>query len=259
MEQWLQGALDGVEQKGGRYYQRARTLFPTQLKGKVLDAGCGDGEIALCFALNGSEVVGVDADSEFIEVARLRAQELSTANVQFHCADLCNPETLASEKFDLILSVDVIEHVSNAPLYLSGLKSRLRPAGMIWLFTPNRFALPNIVADPHYKLAGLTLLPNSWASVYATKWRRRVRFYEVSKLYTFRSLEKLANSCGFDISFQSSSFWTEALEKRWWLNQLGGLPIFGAMLFGLYQYRLPTIEAVLSHKTLISEASGQST
>ncbi|SRR6266851_646650 len=254
--QWLRSAINGVEEKGGKYYQRAQSLFPVELIGNILDAGCGDGEIALGFALNGSEVVGVDADSEFIEVARLRAQELSAENVEFRCADLCNSKSIASAEFDLVLSIDVIEHVNDASEYLAALRNRLRPAGRIWLFTPNRFAAANILADPHYKLAGLTLIPNSWAAVYATKWRRRVRLYEVAQLYTFHSLKKLANSCGLDISFQASSFWTDALNKRKWLKLLNDLPIVGPGLFSIYQYRLPTIEAILSHRTLNGAASG---
>lgn len=255
VEQWLQSALVGIERKGEKYYLRAKELFPFQIEGEVLDAGCGDGQISLSFALRGSRVIGVDADPEFIEIAQLRAEELSRANVQFYCTDLCEADSLADE-FDLILSIDVIEHVSNAADYLRGLRKRLKPEGRVWLFTPNRFALPNIVADPHYRLAGLTLIPNSWAAVYATKWRRRVRCYEVSKLYTLHSLERLARSCGFDILFQSSSFWSEALEKRKWLKRLSDLPLAGPMLFGLYQYRIPTIEAVLSHSTLNNTASG---
>lgn len=248
VEQWLQSALVGIEQKGEKYYLRAKELFPLQMEGEVLDAGCGDGQIALRFALGKSKVVGVDGDTEFIEVARLRADELSCTNVRFLCADLCNSETLASEKFDLILSVDVIEHVSNDSRYLACLRDRLRPKGRIWLFTPNRFAIANILADPHYKLAGLTLIPNSWAAVYATRLRRRVRCYEVTRLYTAGSLARLARSCGLDISFQLATSWNEATEKHHWLRRLIKVRVIHLVLFALYQYRPPTIEAVLCHK-----------
>jgi len=247
VEQWLLTATTGIEQKGERYFRRAQALFQAdQVTGQVLDAGCGDGQIALRFALGGAKVTGVDIDCEFIEIAQLHAQEFPNIKAQFQCIDLCDSTVLTDVVFDLILSIDVIEHVLDPVGYLTGLRRRLKPGGKIWLSTPHRFAPSNILADPHYELAGLTLLPNTCAAWYAVNCRRKTRVYDVTRLYTPRSLAKLAESSGLVISFQTTQVWNEALEKRFWLKQLSELPLVDRILFSLYHYRLRTVEAILS-------------
>ncbi len=246
VKQWLHNAIVGVQEKGGRYYERAQVIFPNQTTGRILDAGCGDGEVALRFALAGAQTVGVDSDAEFIEIARLRAQEFSGTEVEFYCADLCKPEVLGDISFDLILSIDVIEHFQDAVGYLSSLRELLRTGGRFWIFTPRRFAPANTLADPHYKLMGLTLLPNTWAAWYAVRIRRRVRQYEVTRLYTQRSLAKLAHACGLKISFQSTVSWKAALKKHAWLKSVARVESVARILYWLYRCRLQTIEVILA-------------
>lgn len=244
---WLNTAITGVEKKGEGYYQRAAAKFPNINSMRILDAGCGDGSISLRFALAGADVTGLDKDCEFIEIARIRSVEVyPQVPIKFICADLCDKGVGIDTGFDLIISIDVIEHVSDAAMYIKILKEMLNPGGKIWLFTPNRFALANILHDPHYRLSGLTLMPNTWAAWYAVQIWRKTSEYEVEQLYTQGTLGKLAGSCDLKITCLSDVDFDHAIKNRSWLNKFIRFPIIRKMLYFLYKYRVTTIEAVLS-------------
>ena len=245
--QWLSTASSGVEQKGEQYFRRSQLIFQNSESMRILDAGCGDGSIALRLAIAGADVTGVDVDCEFIDVAQLHsAEEYPQTPIHFICADLCDHTSFSDSGFDLIISVDVIEHVPDAVRYMETLKAKLNPGGKIWLFTPNRFAVQNIFRDPHYRLSGLTLLPNAWAAWYVVHIRHRTNQYDVGRLYTQRSLKKLTSSCNLDVTYQSEMEFDRVLQDRPLLKKFAAVPMLRAGLYSLYMCRMDTIEAVLS-------------
>ena len=85
--------------------------------------------------------------------------------VEFHCADLCASDSLSDSYLDLILSIDVIEHVTDAVRYVKGMRQRLKPGGLIWLFTPHRYAIANIVAGSLLSARGLDIAPQCLGSM----------------------------------------------------------------------------------------------
>lgn len=245
--QWLRTATFGVDQKGDQYYRRAQSIFKNIDLMRILDAGCGDGSIALRFAVAGADVTGLDIDCEFVDIAQLRSIEVyPQTQIRFICADLCDKGSLTDTGFDLIISIDVIEHVSDAAMYIKILKGMLNPGGKIWLFTPNRFAFANILRDPHYRLSGLTLMPNTWAAWYAVYIRRKTSKYEVEQLYTQNSLKKLVGGCDLKTNYLSDVDFDHAIETRSWLRKFVRVPIIRTMLYSFYKQRMATIEAVLS-------------
>jgi SAM-dependent methyltransferase len=247
LAQWLLTATFGVDQKGEQYYRRAKSTFQNLDSMRILDAGCGDGSIALRFAIAGADVVGLDIDCEFIDIARLRSMEMYPQTpIRFICADLCDKNSFSDTGFDLIISIDVIEHVSDAVKYLITLKEMLNPAGKIWLFTPNRLAWANIMRDPHYRLGGLTLMPNRWAAWYAVHLRRKTSKYEIEQLYTQYLLKKLADRCDLRIIYQSLGDFDYFIQKRPWLKAFVRFPVIWTFLYTIYRQRVSTIEAVLS-------------
>ena len=95
------------------------------LAGKTaLDVGCGAGLLAEPLARLEAEVTGVDAAAENIEAARLHAAgELAT---------------LGLGQFDLVTSLEVLEHVADKAAFVAGLARHLAPGGLMVLSTPNR-------------------------------------------------------------------------------------------------------------------------
>jgi len=110
------------------------------LAGKsAIDVGCGAGLMCEPLARLGADVTGVDAAAENVAVATKHAagQGLSINYVAGDVADL-------SAQFDLVCSMEVIEHVTSPAAFLSGLSSRMAPGGLMLLSTPNRTGLSQL-------------------------------------------------------------------------------------------------------------------
>jgi 2-polyprenyl-6-hydroxyphenyl methylase/3-demethylubiquinone-9 3-methyltransferase len=103
---------------------------------RILDVGCGGGLIAEPLAKLGGKVTGIDGDPKAIEAASAHAKTMGVA-VDYRCAVA---EDLVASKsvFDVILALEVIEHVNQPPTFLQTLRQLLRPGGLLILSTLNR-------------------------------------------------------------------------------------------------------------------------
>src|SRR5581483_10251364 len=133
------------------------------LKGlRILDIGCGGGILSEPLARLGADVTGADPSAENIEVAKLHA-----ANADL-VIDYRNTtaEALADagERFDLVLAMEVVEHVADVPLFVSRCAEMVRPDGMMIVATLNRtlksFALAIVGAE--YVLRWLPVGTHQW-------------------------------------------------------------------------------------------------
>ncbi len=116
----------------------ARALKP--LAGKsVLDVGCGAGLMCEPLARMGGRVTGVDAAPENIAVAAAHAAGQGLA-IDYRCADVA----MLSGSFDLVTSMEVVEHVSDPAAFIAALAARLAPDGLLILSTPNRTPLSKL-------------------------------------------------------------------------------------------------------------------
>jgi 2-polyprenyl-3-methyl-5-hydroxy-6-metoxy-1,4-benzoquinol methylase len=97
---------------------------------KVLDYGCGSGYGSFLLSSVALNVVGVDIDNEAIEKAQ---NAYSANNLKYSTI-----KELVDTKFDVIISFQVIEHVTNVKEYLEKLKRMLNPGGYLLISTPNR-------------------------------------------------------------------------------------------------------------------------
>ncbi|WP_447728048.1 bifunctional 2-polyprenyl-6-hydroxyphenol methylase/3-demethylubiquinol 3-O-methyltransferase UbiG [Sphingomonas koreensis] len=114
----------------------------TPLAGRAaLDVGCGAGLLCEPLARLGAQVTGVDAAPENIGAARAHA-ETSGLTIDYLAGEF---ETVAKGgTFDLVTSMEVIEHVTDPAAFVAGLAAALAPGGLMILSTPNRTPLSRL-------------------------------------------------------------------------------------------------------------------
>ncbi len=105
------------------------------LSGKsALDVGCGAGLLCEPLARLGAKVTGVDAAAENIAAATAHAQG-ARLPIDYRHGELA---ALGLGQFDLVTSMEVIEHVADKQAFVKQLADRLAPGGLMVLSTPNR-------------------------------------------------------------------------------------------------------------------------
>jgi len=105
----------------------------TPLDGKTaLDVGCGAGLLCEPLARLGAKVTGIDASAEVIAVAKEHAAAMGL-DVNYRAGDVQELEG----QFDLVTSLEVIEHVADPGAFLKALARQLAPGGLMILSTPN--------------------------------------------------------------------------------------------------------------------------
>jgi 2-polyprenyl-6-hydroxyphenyl methylase / 3-demethylubiquinone-9 3-methyltransferase len=113
----------------------------TPLTGRrVLDVGCGAGLLCEPLARLGAAVMGIDAAAENIAAARAHAAQ-SGLTIDYRAGGI---EAMAGATFDLVTSLEVIEHVATPAAFVAGLAAALAPGGLLILSTPNRTALSRL-------------------------------------------------------------------------------------------------------------------
>ena len=104
----------------------------------LLDIGCGGGLIAEPMARLGASVTAVDASAENIAVAQTHAQAAGLT-IDYRAS---TAEALAASggQFDIVLALEIIEHVADTGLFYHALAQLLKPGGLLILSTLNRTA-----------------------------------------------------------------------------------------------------------------------
>ena len=104
-------------------------------KVKILDIGCGGGLLSEPMSRLGADVMGIDASDKNIEIAKFHAKK-DNLNIKYLCA---SPEQLnTSTKFDVILNMEIVEHVKDVDFFLQSCSKLLRKNGIMFVATINR-------------------------------------------------------------------------------------------------------------------------
>lgn len=118
---------------------------PGVFKGlRFLDIGCGGGLLCEPMARLGAEVIGADASEINIEVARIHAQRTGL-NIDYRAVTAEALEA-AGERFDVILNMEVVEHVADVDLFMTSCARMLKPGGLMFVATINRTFKANALA-----------------------------------------------------------------------------------------------------------------
>ena len=133
------------------------------LKGlRMLDIGCGGGILSEPLARLGAQMVGADPSRENIAVASAHAQE-SGVTVDYR-ATTAEDLAAAGERFDVVLAMEVVEHVTDVDAFVATCASMVKPGGLMIAATLNRtlksFALAIVGAE--YVLRWLPRGTHQW-------------------------------------------------------------------------------------------------
>ena len=127
----------------------------------LLDIGCGGGLISEPMARLGANVTGIDASQKNINVAKLHANK-SNLNIKYLNK---SPEQLdETEKYDVILNLEIVEHVDDLKLYIKSCNKLLKKNGLMFTATLNRTITSYIKAiiGAEYILRWLPIGTHDW-------------------------------------------------------------------------------------------------
>jgi ubiquinone/menaquinone biosynthesis C-methylase UbiE len=148
---------DEERQERGRL-DRLRRLLGGDVRGRLLNVGCGTGGFNLVVEEAGARPVGVDADAEAIAICALKQEKGGGAFVRAAAERLPFP----AETFDVVYCFSSIEHVESVEESVAEMVRVTRRGGLIYVHTPNAWSW----YEGHYKLLWAPFLPAALGRLY---------------------------------------------------------------------------------------------
>ena len=138
---------------------REKNFFLKNLE--ILDIGCGGGLISEPMARLGGNVTGIDASEKNIKIASLHSKE---NNLKINYLNKSPEQMKEKEKFDIILNLEIVEHVDDLDLYLRSCKNLLKKNGLMFTATINRTLTSYVKAilGAEYILRWLPIGTHDW-------------------------------------------------------------------------------------------------
>lgn len=171
------------------------------LKGlRVLDIGCGGGLLSEPMAKMGATVIGADPSEKNIGIASTHAKE-SGVEVDYRAVTAEELEA-AGETFDIVLNMEVVEHVADVDLFVSTCAKMVRPGGLMFAATINRT----------FKARALAI----FAAENILRWLPRGT-HQYEKLVKPEELEKPIIASGMEIIHRTGVFFNP-IQDSWNLS-----------------------------------------
>ena len=128
---------------------------------RVLDIGCGGGLMSEPITRLGGKVTGIDASEKNIKVAQLHAEK---NNLKINYLNTSPEKFVESEKFDVILNLEIVEHVENVDLYFESCAKLLKKNGLMFTATLNRtfISFLKAIIGVEYILRWLPIGTHDW-------------------------------------------------------------------------------------------------
>jgi 2-polyprenyl-6-hydroxyphenyl methylase/3-demethylubiquinone-9 3-methyltransferase len=188
---------DKVSEKFGRDPKAHRPLEGL----RVLDIGCGGGLLSEPIARMGAAVIGADASEKNIGIAKTHSEQ-SGVIVDYRAV---TAEALAAddEKFDVVLNMEVVEHVSDVPFFIETCATLVKPGGLMFVATINRTM----------KAAALAIV----GAEYVLRWLPRGT-HQYEKLVRPEEIEQPLNAAGMTVIDRTGVFFNP-LANQWSLSK----------------------------------------
>ena len=127
----------------------------------ILDVGCGGGLLSEPMSRMGANVMGIDASDKNIKIAKLHSKK-NKLKINYLCS---SPEKLKiKKKFDVILNMEIVEHVEDVDFFLKSCSKLLKKNGLMFVATINKTLKSYIFAivGAEYVLRWLPIGTHSW-------------------------------------------------------------------------------------------------
>ena len=154
----LVGLREDEEQQERGRLDRLRRLLGGDVRGRLLNVGCGTGGFNLVVEEAGARPVGVDADAEAIAICALKQEKGGGAFVRAAAERLPFPDGT----FDVVYCFSSIEHVESVEESVAEMVRVTRRGGLIYVHTPNAWSW----YEGHYKLLWAPFLPAALGRLY---------------------------------------------------------------------------------------------
>ena len=150
-------------------YIKDNIIYSFKLKSKeqplqkinILDIGCGGGLLSEPMARLGANVTGIDASDKNIKIAKLHAKK-NKLNINYICS---SPEKVKTKKkFDVILNMEIIEHVEDINFFIKSCSKLLKKNGLMFVATLNKTLKSYVFAiiGAEYVLRWLPIGTHDW-------------------------------------------------------------------------------------------------
>jgi 2-polyprenyl-6-hydroxyphenyl methylase / 3-demethylubiquinone-9 3-methyltransferase len=170
---------------------------------RIADIGCGAGLMCEPLAARGAKVVGIDAAANNIAAARLHAIG-SGLRIDYRVGEPA-AALQADEAFDVLLLLEVVEHVDDVPAFVRAAAAHLAPGGLLLASTINRTLRSYLAAIVGAERV-FRLLPRG-----THRWSQFVRPEE---------LEQAAAACGLTPGERRGMAYLPAAHRAWWTPNL---------------------------------------
>ena len=127
----------------------------------ILDIGCGGGLLSEPMSRMGANVTGIDASDKNIQIAKLHAKK-NNLKINYFCL---SPEKLKiTKKFDVILNMEIVEHVEDIDFFLKSCSKLLKKNGLMFVATINKTLKSYVFAivGAEYVLRWLPIGTHEW-------------------------------------------------------------------------------------------------
>jgi 2-polyprenyl-6-hydroxyphenyl methylase/3-demethylubiquinone-9 3-methyltransferase len=141
----------------------------------ILDIGCGGGLLSEPMSRMGANVTGIDASNKNIKIAKLHSKR-NKLKINYYCS---SPEKLKiKKKFDVILNMEIVEHVEDIDFFLKSCSKLLKKNGLMFIATINKTLKSYIFA-----IVGAEYILR-WLPIGTHEWEKFVKPEDLKKILT---------------------------------------------------------------------------
>ncbi len=216
-----------IEAGYGRWLQNLLTYLVQQFnlgkQPRILDLGCGTGELVVRMNVLGFEATGIDLHEKHLELARILAKENSLPDTLF-VLNKSNRLPFEDNSFDVITLFSVLEHLSDATLKWLLPELKRICWGVMYVLVPNRLK----ITDDHTRLHFVPWMPHWLATLYVKSRGHKHRYF-ISESSTwdvyhrgYGRVVSLFQNYGFSVKFPPDKVIYPLLEQCPPIFQIGG-------------------------------------